>query len=104
MLDDLPRPEFRAQLKERLVSQWRSESDRPAAARSSASCRGRHRVLRPRLRRCEQMRFEAGGSIPHTRLVIGDSLIVVADERELRFPRTRVAGGSTVGIRLDVTT
>jgi PhnB protein len=49
------------------------------------------------------MRFEAGGAIPHAELVMGDALLVVADENPAYgFPGPETIGGSSVSIRLDV--
>ena len=51
----------------------------------------------------EEMRFEAGGSIPHAELLFGGTLIIVADENPTYgFPGPDALGGSPVGIRLDV--
>src|SRR5262245_8813522 len=86
LLGDLPRPEFRARLRKDLM---------PAiAVRTTASP-----VLRVRNAAAaidfyvrafgahEQMRFAAGDRIPHAEIVLGDSLLVVADEGpEAGFP------------------
>src|SRR5437773_1385438 len=102
LLGDLPRPEFRARLRKDLMP---AVSIRPAAApvlriRNAAAAIDFYvRAFGAR----EQMRFEAGGSIPHAEIVIGDSLIVVAEESPgYGFPGPETLGGSTVGIRLDV--
>jgi len=102
LLGDLPRPEFRARLRKELMP---AVAIRPAAApvlrvRNAAAAIdfyvrafGAH----------EQMRFEAGGKVPHSEIVIGDSLLVVADESpEYGFPGPETIGGSPVGVRLDV--
>ena len=110
LLVDLPRPEFRARLRKDLM---------PAVATTSTTTRGIRPAAAPILRvrnaaaaidfyvrafgATEQMRFEAGGTIPHAELVIGDALIIVADENpQYGFPGPESIGGSSVSIRLDV--
>src|SRR5206468_2198208 len=49
----------------------------------------------------EIMRFEAGGSIPHCELLIGESLIFLGEEApEYGFPGPERLGGSPVSIQL----
>ncbi|HYM23940.1 MAG TPA: VOC family protein, partial [Vicinamibacterales bacterium] len=102
LLGELPRPEFRARLRKDLM---------PAVAVSQTAApvlrvRGAAAAIDYYVRAFgarEQMRFEAGGSIPHAELVIGDSLLIVADENPMYgFPGPESLGGSPAGIRLDV--
>ncbi|HMD33738.1 MAG TPA: VOC family protein [Vicinamibacterales bacterium] len=102
LLGDLPRPEFRARLRKDLMP---GVAIRPSAA-PILRVRGAAAAIDFYVRAFgahEQMRFEAGGTIPHAEIVIGDALLVVADENpEYGFPGPETVGGSTVGIRLDV--
>ena len=102
LLSDLPRPEFRARLRKDVMP---AVAIRPSAVpilrvRNAAAAIdfyvrafGAH----------EQMRFAVGGQIPHAEIVVGDSLLVIADEGpEAGFPGPETLGGSPVAIRLDV--
>jgi PhnB protein len=114
LLVDLPRSEFRARLRKELMS-TATDTD----ATSTPAGRGIRPTAAPVLRirnaaaaidfyvrafgAREQMRFEAGGTIPHAELVLGDAMLIVADENpSYGFPSPETIGGSSVGIRLDV--
>src|SRR5260370_21594446 len=111
LVGGLPSPEFRARLKADL--ERRSTMTTVAAPVSISPAAAP--VLRVRNAAAaidfyvrafgahEQMRFEAGGTIPHAELVIGDALIVIAEEApDFGFPGPETLGGPPVGIRLDV--
>ena len=102
LLGGLPHPEFRARLRKDFMP---AVAIRPSAVpilrvrNAAAAIEFYARAFGAR----EQMRFAVGNQIPHAELVVGDSLIVVADEGpEAGFPGPETLGGSTVGIRLDV--
>jgi len=110
LLEGMPRPEFRDRLRTDLVRSTMITAEAPTSIRPAAAP-----ILRVRSAAAaidfyvrafgarEQMRFEAGGSIPHAELLIGGSLIIVADENPAYgFPGPDALGGSPVGIRLDV--
>src|SRR5262249_56379984 len=95
-------PDFRARLRKELMP---AIAIRPSAApvlrvRNAAAAIDFYvRAFDAR----EQMRFEAGPRIPHAEIVIGDSLLVVADQApEAGFPGPHTLSGSPVGIRLHV--
>ena len=110
-LADLPRAEFRARLKqalERRAAMTTSTLDSSTRVRQDATARLRvanaaaaiefyTRAFGAR----EVMRFAAGGSIPHAELLIGATVIYVADEApEYGYPSAERLGGSPVGMQL----
>src|SRR5262249_38698588 len=115
-LRDLPREGFRAQLKRNLqrtaegMAAMTTATEQRKTTRQTATA-----VLRLRNAPAaiefykvafdarELMRFDAGGSIPHAELEIGNSVIVVADAApEYGFPGPEALGGSPAGIQLFV--
>ncbi len=117
-LAGLPRPEFRARLRrdlERMMMTMTpavgpAESERHVAARPTATpvlrVRDAARAIDFYTRAFgarELMRFDAGGSIPHAELEIGNTMIIVRDQApEYGHPGPDQLGGSPVTMRLDV--
>jgi len=110
-LAGLPRPEFRARLRRDLERRARMTTMVDVSTITQTATP----VLRVRdaaqaidfytraFGAREVMRFSAGGSIPHARLVIGNATIVLADEGPAHgYPGPDQLGGSPVSIRLDV--
>ena len=110
-LGDLPRAGFKARLKqalERRAAMTTSTLDTGTRVRQDATARLRvsnaaaaiefyTRAFGAR----EVMRFAAGGSIPHAELLIGSTVIYVADEApEYGYPSAERLGGSPVGMQL----
>ncbi len=86
---NLPRESFKARLKSELKGRKRMSSvaEPVAAVRTTASpnlcfrdCAKAIEFYQKALGAKETFRFEAGGSIPHAEIAIGESLIMLADE------------------------
>jgi len=110
-LTDLPRAEFKARLK--------ADLERSAAMTMTAGTTRVRQDATPQLRvknaaaaiefyarafgAREVMRFEAGGRIPHAEMMIGSSLLVVADEAaEYGYLSAESLGGSPVTMLISV--
>ena len=121
-LAGLPRPGFRARLRrdlERRAAMMTTATDPAEAGRDESQRSAITQTATPVLRvrdaaqaidfytrafgARETMRFAAGGRIPHARLAIGNSTVVLADEGPaIGHPGPDQLGGSPVTIRLEV--
>jgi PhnB protein len=110
-LRDLPRPSFRKRLKADLRGGKMTVATEPqTTVRQMAAPRLRVKnaaaaieFYKKAFAAHEVMRFAAGGSIAHAELVIGNSIVMVAEEApQYGFPGPEALGGSPVAMHLYV--
>jgi PhnB protein len=112
-LRDLPRVSFKARLRselERTALMMTSVTEPVSAIRQTASARLRVRnaaaaieFYKRAFNARELMRFEAGGSIAHVELAIGNSVVMLGEEApEYGYPGPESLGGSPAGMHLYV--
>jgi PhnB protein len=108
----LPREDFKARLKFQLERKAIMASQTQALSATTQTATARLRVknapaaiefYKKAFGAAELMRFEAGGSIAHAELAIGNTIITLGEEAlEYGFPSAETMGGSPVAFTLNV--